>query len=109
MKLVFNRSQNTVVYGDGLMVVPGGWSYVDDEKYPGVGKALDAGHLIEKDVPSSLPANVSDDAAGALKAAIEDQAVEAAEDVPDKQPDKEDRSVRNTGRSRTKTSNTKGA
>ncbi|UVF61451.1 hypothetical protein SEA_DALANDE_38 [Gordonia phage DalanDe] len=108
MKLVFNRSQNTVVYGDGLMVTPGEFAYVDDEKYRGVDEAIADGSLIEKDIPAEMPKNVSESAAHALKAAIEDQPKAEAVEVADAEEDKADRPVRNTGRSRN-TKEQKGA
>ena len=108
MKLVFNRSQNTIVYGEGLMVVAGDWAYVD-ENDNAINKALGDGRLIVKDIPDSMPSNVSDDAATALKAAIDDRKSEAVEIMQADEEDTDDRPVRNTGRSRTKSNSTKGA
>lgn len=108
MKLVFNRSDNTVVYGDGLHVPPRDFGYVDDEKYRGVDEAISAGTLIEKDVPDSVPANVSPVAAEAIKLAVADKQAAQPEVADKADEDSDEAPVRNTGRSRTN-SKQKGA
>lgn len=104
MKLVYNRTNNAVVYSEsGQMVAPGEFAYVDDDAHRKIGEALADGRLVDKPIPNTMPANVSDAAADALRAAIADKTPEPAPAAAEADADKGSRPVRNTGQSRSTT------
>lgn len=104
MKLVYNRTNNAVVYSEaGQMVAPGEFAYVDDEAHRKIGEALADGRLVEKPVPATMPTNVSDSAAEALRAAIADRTPAVAPKPENDDESKAKRPVRDTGQSRTTT------
>lgn len=110
MKLVYNRTNNAVVYNeDGQMVAAGEFAYVDEVENNEIGEALADGRLVEKPVPEKMPENVSDSAAGALKAAIADQHPEPPEADAKDDTDADKPPVRNTGRSRNTATKSKEA
>lgn len=101
MKLVYNPGNTPITYGDGLYVEPESWAYADDVDTR-LDEEINAGRLVQLDVPERLPEHVNPRALPALSEAIEDR-----KKSQDEEKNSEKAEVRNTDSSNSRGSNRK--